>query len=54
MQTDTRSSPPDGSNALSSALKTRHLTMMSIAGVIGAALFVGSGSVIAQAGPASV
>lgn len=54
MQTDTRSSPPDGGNALSSALKTRHLTMMSIAGVIGAALFVGSGSVIAQAGPASV
>lgn len=54
MQTDTRSSAPDGGNALSSALKTRHLTMMSIAGVIGAALFVGSGSVISQAGPASV
>ncbi|MEX8191704.1 amino acid permease [Comamonas guangdongensis] len=54
MQTPTSSRPPDGGNALSSALKTRHLTMMSIAGVIGAALFVGSGSVIAQAGPASV
>lgn len=54
MQTDTRSPAPDGGNALSSALKTRHLTMMSIAGVIGAALFVGSGSVISQAGPASV
>ncbi|AOA59130.1 amino acid permease [Acinetobacter larvae] len=42
------------SNQLSSALKTRHLTMMSIAGVIGAALFVGSGSIIAEAGPAAI
>ena len=28
---------------LKGGLKSRHLTMMSIAGVIGAALFVGSG-----------
>ena len=42
------------SNQLSTALKTRHLTMMSIAGVIGAALFVGSGSIIAEAGPAAM
>ncbi|MDQ8951700.1 amino acid permease [Acinetobacter rudis] len=42
------------SNELSTALKTRHLTMMSIAGVIGAALFVGSGSIIAEAGPAAM
>ncbi|RMX06887.1 amino acid permease [Corticibacter populi] len=54
MQTDTTPSAADGHNQLSSALKTRHLTMMSIAGVIGAALFVGSGSVIAQAGPATI
>ncbi len=55
MQADTRARPPGAAgNALSSALKTRHLTMMSIAGVIGAALFVGSGSVISQAGPATV
>ncbi|QIL80955.1 amino acid permease [Diaphorobacter sp. HDW4A] len=57
MTTETSSCPPEAvgnHNALSSALKTRHLTMMSIAGVIGAALFVGSGSVISQAGPATV
>ncbi|TCM68026.1 gamma-aminobutyrate:proton symporter (AAT family) [Acinetobacter calcoaceticus] len=42
------------SNVLSSSLQTRHLTMMSIAGVIGAALFVGSGRIIAEAGPAAI
>lgn len=42
------------SPGLSQALKTRHLTMMSIAGVIGAALFVGSGGIIAKAGPAAI
>lgn len=41
-------------NKLRAALKSRHLTMMSIAGVIGGALFVGSGSVIRDAGPAAV
>ena len=37
--------------ALSSGLKPRHVTMISIAGVIGAGLFVGSASAIALAGP---
>lgn len=44
----------ENNNELSQALKTRHLTMMSIAGVIGAALFVGSGGIIAKAGPAAI
>lgn len=42
------------SGQLQTALKTRHLTMMSIAGVIGAGLFVGSGKVIYTTGPAVV
>ncbi|KKW68934.1 gamma-aminobutyrate transporter [Lampropedia cohaerens] len=54
MQTDSNARTAEGSGHLSASLKTRHLTMMSIAGVIGAALFVGSGSVIAQAGPATI
>ena len=37
---------------LSTGLKQRHVTMLSIAGVIGAGLFVGSGHAIAAAGPA--
>ena len=41
-------------NKLKGGLKSRHLTMISIAGVIGGALFVGSGKVIASAGPASI
>lgn len=39
---------------LQSGLKSRHLTMISIAGVIGGALFVGSGNVIYAAGPAVI
>ncbi|WP_166361188.1 GABA permease [Pseudomonas akapageensis] len=39
-------------NDLGQGLKQRHVTMLSIAGVIGAGLFVGSGHAIAQAGPA--
>lgn len=40
--------------SLRAGLSQRHLTMMSIAGVIGAGLFVGSGKVIAMAGPATI
>ncbi|MET0872443.1 MAG: amino acid permease [Paeniglutamicibacter terrestris] len=36
---------------LSKTLKPRHLSMIAIAGVIGAGLFVGSGAAIALAGP---
>lgn len=36
---------------LSAGLKDRHVTMISIAGVIGAGLFVGSANAIATAGP---
>ncbi|GAA4982449.1 amino acid permease [Kineococcus glutinatus] len=38
--------------ALGTGLKPRHITMISIAGVIGAGLFVGSRTAIAEAGPA--
>ena len=38
---------------LSRGLKQRHLTMIAIGGVIGAGLFVGSGAVINDAGPAA-
>src|SRR3954453_4676907 len=39
---------------LQSGLKRRHVTMISLGGVIGAGLFAGSGAVINQAGPAAV
>jgi GABA permease len=38
---------------LQKGLKQRHLTMIAIGGVIGAGLFVGSGAVIKEAGPAA-
>ncbi|NNG38728.1 amino acid permease [Flexivirga sp. ID2601S] len=43
---------PPSENGLGSGLKPRHVTMISIAGVIGAGLFVGSASAIKLAGPA--
>ncbi len=39
-------------SSLGSGLKPRHITMISIAGVIGAGLFVGSANAIEKAGPA--
>jgi GABA permease len=41
-----------GEGSLDAGLKPRHITMISIAGVIGAGLFVGSAKAIATAGPA--
>ncbi len=41
-----------GGGHLGAGLKPRHITMISIAGVIGAGLFVGSATAIAKAGPA--
>ena len=42
-----------GSTELHKGLKQRHLTMIAIGGVIGAGLFVGSGVVIKNTGPAA-
>jgi GABA permease len=41
-------------NELKCGLKQRHMTMIALGGVIGAGLFVGSGVVIQQTGPAAV
>jgi GABA permease len=41
-------------HGLQSGLKRRHVTMIALGGVIGAGLFVGSGAVINQTGPAAV
>src|ERR671911_2000609 len=39
---------------LQPGLKRRHMTMIAIGGVIGAGLFVGTGPILNQAGPATV
>ncbi|MEX5684456.1 GABA permease [Pseudomonas silesiensis] len=41
-------------STLAPGLKQRHVTMLSIAGAIGAGLFIGSGHAIASAGPAAI
>jgi GABA permease len=45
--------PIPGKNELSRSLKGRHLTMISIGGIIGAGLFVSSSTTIIAGGPAS-
>ncbi len=45
--------PMPGKNELSRSLKGRHLTMISIGGIIGAGLFVSSSTSIIAGGPAS-
>jgi GABA permease len=43
-----------GNAELSRGLKQRHMTMIAFGGIIGAGLFVGSGAVIHETGPAAV
>jgi GABA permease len=45
--------PVGESGDLQKGLKQRHLTMIAIGGVIGAGLFVGSGAIIGEVGPAA-
>ncbi|MGF9664108.1 amino acid permease [Arthrobacter crystallopoietes] len=52
MRSDAPTQPAGAASpGLSKSLKPRHLSMIAIAGVIGAGLFVGSGAAIQQAGP---
>lgn len=46
--------PPASHSSLTPGFKQRHVTMISVAGVIGAGLFVASGRAIAAAGPAAI
>nr|WP_144554080.1 amino acid permease [Peribacillus simplex] len=41
-------------NELQKGLKTRHITMISIGGVIGSGLYVGTGTIINDTGPAAI
>jgi GABA permease len=53
MSQPTSAKPAEGSHELSRSLQARHLTMISIGGIIGAGLFVSSSTSIIAAGPAS-
>ena len=52
--TDASLSTASASDKLSKSLLARHLVMISIGGIIGAGLFVGSSAAIATIGPAVV
>src|SRR5919112_1968235 len=43
-----------GQQKLQPGLKRRHMTMISLGGIIGAGLFVGTGPILNQAGPATI
>ncbi|MFD8570557.1 amino acid permease [Streptomyces sp. NPDC057694] len=49
-----RPDQPVDTSSLSPGLKQRHLSMIALGGVIGAGLFVGSGTAIAAAGPSII
>jgi GABA permease len=44
----------NGPNELSRSLKSRHVSMITFGGIIGAGLFVGSSTAIGNIGPAVV
>ena len=53
-QAGTEQATSGGQQKLQPGLKRRHMTMISLGGIIGAGLFVGTGPILNQAGPATV
>ncbi|MFD5701643.1 amino acid permease [Streptomyces lasiicapitis] len=53
-RTSLQDAPPQTDSPLGHGLKQRHLSMIALGGVIGAGLFVGSGTAIAAAGPSII
>jgi amino acid transporter len=51
-QSDFRDIDPE--SGVKRGLKTRHLSMMALAGIIGPGLLVGSGGALSSGGPASL